>query len=76
MHLPRGAVEIKMRADGVDPALLDSLDGEGGDGGGSGYLTGGAVPQANVGQVPEKYLKMLKVIKRAHVRQIDTTNLS
>ena len=23
MHLPRGAVEQKMRADGLDPALLD-----------------------------------------------------
>ena len=33
MHLPRGAVEQKMRADGVDPALLDC--GSGGGGGGA-----------------------------------------
>ena len=26
MHLPRGAVEIKMQADGKDPALLDNPD--------------------------------------------------
>ncbi|KAK7232453.1 hypothetical protein SO694_00032229 [Aureococcus anophagefferens] len=43
MHLPQGAVEQKMRAEGVDPALLFGA-GSGGSGGGGGG--GGGAPAA------------------------------
>ena len=63
--LPRGAVEQKMIAEGVDPGLLAGSEG-GSDKpapppGGS----GGEVGAVN-GQVPEKYLKMLKVGPGSH----------
>ena len=49
-----------MRADGVDPALLDSLGGGGGGGGGSGKVSAGGGNQSSDPRL-KKYEMMLKV---------------
>ena len=56
MHLPRGAVEIKMRAEGVDPAILD-MDPD------KPYDDGGASGKPALKEDPKyaKYFKMLKM---------------
>jgi len=67
MGLPRGAVEQKMRAEGVDPGLLD-----GGDASASASATASASASASAGrrQQVAKYEKMLKMgLPRGAVEQ-------
>ena len=58
MHLPRGAVEMKMQADGFDDtSILDAPESDGGGGGGGGG--GGTNPRDDSKYA--KYFKMLKM---------------
>ena len=73
MHLPRGAVEQKMRSEGLDPALLDGdgVDSRGGVGGVSARSSSsGKMGNANSSArdpVLAKYHKMVSVLVCVHM---------
>ena len=59
MHIPRPAVEMKMRTDGLDPALLDTDAAQGGVGAGSTGVEAG--PPVSEDPKYKKFFKMLKM---------------
>ena len=69
MHLPQGAVEQKMRAEGVDPALLFGAGGGGGGGGAPAAPPAPAAAAVKPGAADDPKLKKFNMMLKMHLPQ-------